>query len=59
MQMSKSAENDKSRVNLLDDVDTIVNKVKGAKTDAFDGLELDNPGEQGVGGWEQGVGDWR
>jgi len=41
--MSKSAENDKSRVNLLDDVDTIVNKVKGAKTDAFDGLELDNP----------------
>ena len=41
--MSKSAELDASRINLLDDPATIVKKVKGAKTDAFDGLEWDNP----------------
>jgi len=41
--MSKSAELDASRINLLDDPATIVKKVKGAKTDALDGLEWDNP----------------
>ena len=41
--MSKSAESDLSRINLLDDADSIANKVKRAKTDAFEGLELDNP----------------
>lgn len=41
--MSKSAELDISRINLLDDPKTITNKVKKAKTDAFEGLELDNP----------------
>ena len=40
--MSKSAELDSSRINLLDDPATIVKKVKGARTDAFDGLEWDN-----------------
>lgn len=44
--MSKSAENDKSRINLLDDTDTIVAKIKAAKTDPIDGIEIDNPGEQ-------------
>jgi len=32
--MSKSAESDMSRINLTDDADTIVNKIKKAKTDA-------------------------
>ena len=41
--MSKSAENEKSRINLLDTPDEIVKKVKGAKTDDKDGLEFDNP----------------
>ena len=41
--MSKSAENDASRINLADDADAIASKVKRCKTDAFDGLELDNP----------------
>ena len=41
--MSKSAESDLSRINLLDDPKTITNKVKKAKTDAFEGLEADNP----------------
>ena len=41
--MSKSAELDASRINLLDDPATIVKKVKGAKTDALEGLEWDNP----------------
>ena len=41
--MSKSAESDLSRINLLDDPKTIQNKIKRAKTDAWDGLELDNP----------------
>ena len=41
--MSKSAEADGSRLNLLDSPDTIVNKIKRAKTDAYVGLEFDNP----------------
>ncbi|KAI3433298.1 hypothetical protein D9Q98_003117 [Chlorella vulgaris] len=41
--MSKSAESDLSRINLLDPTDAIVQKVKRAKTDAFEGLEWDNP----------------
>ncbi len=41
--MSKSAESDLSRINLLDPPDVIRNKIKKAKTDAFDGLEIDNP----------------
>lgn len=41
--MSKSAESDLSRINLLDPPDLIVQKVKRAKTDAFEGLEWDNP----------------
>ena len=41
--MSKSAELDSSRINLLDTPAEILKKVKGAKTDAFEGLEWDNP----------------
>ena len=41
--MSKSAELDTSRINLLDTPETIQNKVKRAKTDLFEGLEYDNP----------------
>ena len=41
--MSKSADSDLSRINLLDPPDVIANKIKRAKTDVFDGLELDNP----------------
>lgn len=41
--MSKSDESDLSRINLLDDPKTITSKVKKAKTDAFEGLEDDNP----------------
>lgn len=41
--MSKSAESDLSRINLLDSPDVIMNKIKKAKTDAFEGLEIDNP----------------
>ena len=41
--MSKSAESELSRVNLLDDPMTIQKKLKKAKTDAFQGLEADNP----------------
>lgn len=41
--MSKSAESDLSRINLLDSPDEIVNKIKRAKTDPFEGLEWDNP----------------
>ena len=41
--MSKSAESDLSRINLLDPPDVIANKVKRAKTDAADGLEWGNP----------------
>lgn len=41
--MSKSAESDLSRINLLDPPDVITTKIKKAKTDAFDGLEFGNP----------------
>jgi len=41
--MSKSDESDLSRINLLDDPATILNKMKKAKTDTFTGLEGDNP----------------
>lgn len=41
--MSKSAESDMSRINLLDTPDSIALKIKRAKTDAFEGLEADNP----------------
>lgn len=41
--MSKSAENDASRINLTDSPDVISSKVKRCKTDAVDGLEFDNP----------------
>lgn len=41
--MSKSAESDLSRVNLLDPPELVASKIKKAKTDTFDGLELDNP----------------
>jgi tryptophanyl-tRNA synthetase len=41
--MSKSAESDLTRINLLDSPDEVMNKVKRAKTDAFEGLEWDNP----------------
>eukprot|EP00889_Picochlorum_renovo_P005075 jgi/Picre1/32105/NNA_007453.t1 len=41
--MSKSAESDLSRINLLDPPDVIKTKIKKAKTDAFDGLEFGNP----------------
>jgi tryptophanyl-tRNA synthetase len=42
--MSKSAENDFSRINLLDPPDVIAKKIKRCKTDTFIGLEWDNPG---------------
>lgn len=41
--MSKSAENDFSRINLLDSPDVISSKIKKCKTDLFKGLEWDNP----------------
>lgn len=41
--MSKSAENDSSRINLTDDTAAIAAKVKRCKTDAVDGLEFGNP----------------
>ncbi|KAK4422258.1 Tryptophan--tRNA ligase, chloroplastic/mitochondrial [Sesamum alatum] len=41
--MSKSAPSDQSRINLLDPKDVISNKIKRCKTDAFPGLEFDNP----------------
>ena len=41
--MSKSAESDLSRINLLDSPEAIQNKVKRAKTDQHEGLEFDNP----------------
>ena len=41
--MSKSAENDNSRINLLDSPDLISKKIKRCKTDLFTGLEWDNP----------------
>lgn len=41
--MSKSAENDNSRINLLDPPDVVSKKIKRCKTDLFVGLEWDNP----------------
>jgi tryptophanyl-tRNA synthetase len=41
--MSKSAENDNSRINLLDSMDVVAKKIKRCKTDAEVGLEWDNP----------------
>ena len=41
--MSKSAENDMSRINILDPPELIEKKIKRCKTDSFDGLEFDNP----------------
>ena len=41
--MSKSAENDGSRINLLDTPKQIETKFKRAKTDLFEGLEFGNP----------------
>ncbi|MED6145483.1 Tryptophan--tRNA ligase, chloroplastic/mitochondrial [Stylosanthes scabra] len=41
--MSKSAPSDQSRINMLDPKDLIVNKIKRCKTDAYPGLEFDNP----------------
>ena len=41
--MSKSAENDGSRINLLDKPDVIIKKIKRCKTDAFIGLQWDDP----------------
>lgn len=41
--MSKSAENDNSRINLLDSPDVISKKIKRCKTDALVGIEWDNP----------------
>eukprot|EP00178_Gracilaria_changii_P023386 TRINITY_DN70822_c0_g1_i1.p1 TRINITY_DN70822_c0_g1~~TRINITY_DN70822_c0_g1_i1.p1 ORF type:complete len:389 (-),score=57.16 TRINITY_DN70822_c0_g1_i1:1462-2628(-) len=41
--MSKSAENDNSRINLTDDAAVIKRKVKKCKTDSYEGMEFDNP----------------
>lgn len=41
--MSKSAENDNSRINLLDSPELILKKFKRCKTDSHVGLEFDNP----------------
>ena len=41
--MSKSDENDLSRINILDPPDVIWNKIKKCKTDVISGIELDNP----------------
>lgn len=41
--MSKSAESDMSRINLLDTPAEIQKKIKRCKTDTFEGLEFDNP----------------
>ena len=41
--MSKSDPNDSSRINILDSPDVIRDKIKRCKTDAFRGLEWDNP----------------
>lgn len=40
--MSKSEGNDNSRINLLDDADTIRRKIKKAKTDSIKGLTFDD-----------------
>mmetsp|Transcript_12709 Transcript_12709/g.30823 ORF Transcript_12709/g.30823 Transcript_12709/m.30823 type:complete len:458 (+) Transcript_12709:269-1642(+) len=41
--MSKSDQNDASRINVLDPPETIRDKVKRCKTDAIKGIEWDNP----------------
>ncbi len=41
--MSKSAENDGSRINLLDGPDDIARKIKRCKTDSLKGIEFSNP----------------
>jgi tryptophanyl-tRNA synthetase len=41
--MSKSDENDNSRINVLDPPKVIREKIKKCKTDAFQGIEWDNP----------------
>jgi tryptophanyl-tRNA synthetase len=41
--MSKSDENDASRINVLDPPNVIRDKIKKCKTDAFKGIEWDNP----------------
>mmetsp|Transcript_1155 Transcript_1155/g.3024 ORF Transcript_1155/g.3024 Transcript_1155/m.3024 type:complete len:435 (+) Transcript_1155:260-1564(+) len=41
--MSKSDANDGSRINVLDPPETIRNKIKRCKTDAFEGIEWNNP----------------
>jgi len=41
--MSKSDENDLSRINLLDTPNEIKKKIKRAKTDTYTGMEWDNP----------------
>jgi tryptophanyl-tRNA synthetase len=41
--MSKSAENDFSRINMMDSNDEIAQKIKRCKTDVFKGIEWDNP----------------
>jgi tryptophanyl-tRNA synthetase len=41
--MSKSAENDSSRINMTDDPKLVTKKIKSAKTDSAEGLEFDNP----------------
>ena len=41
--MSKSAENDNSRINMTDDAKLVTKKIKSAKTDDVVGLEWSNP----------------
>lgn len=41
--MSKSAENDMSRINLIDAPEVITRKFKRCKTDSMEGLQFDNP----------------
>ena len=41
--MSKSDQNDASRINVLDPPEVIRSKIKKCKTDAFGGIEWDNP----------------
>ncbi len=41
--MSKSAESDNSRINLLDTPEEIARKIKRCKTDSFTGMEWNNP----------------
>lgn len=41
--MSKSAENESSRINLTDPPNVIRKKIKKCKTDSFEGLQFDNP----------------